>query len=140
MDERAEMAVLDQFHADDRLVDSRLTVVDSVYSDVINRLTNAQTRAGGGRNSILTPEQRTRSPASCAAPRAPSSRRSTPATAACTSSRAASRRPPPYTSGPPISAYQGDASVQYVDIDRGRAVQVTFDARGHPPGERRRPT
>jgi flagellar hook-associated protein 3 FlgL len=34
----------------------------------------------------------------------------------------------PYASGPPISAYQGDASVQYVDIDRGRAVQVTFDA------------
>ena len=34
---------------------------------------------------------------------------------------------PPYTAGPPISAYQGDANVQSVDVARNRAVQVTFD-------------
>ena len=58
MGERSEMAVLDQFTQTTDSVDSRLTLVDSVYSDIINRLTNAQTRAAGGRSSILTQVQR----------------------------------------------------------------------------------
>ena len=45
------MAVLDQSTQTTDSVDSRLTVVDSVYSDIINSLTNVQTRAVGGRIS-----------------------------------------------------------------------------------------
>ena len=52
------MSVLDQFTQTTDSVDSRLTVADSVYTDVINRLTNAQTRAAGGRSTILTQTQR----------------------------------------------------------------------------------
>src|SRR3954467_13151161 len=52
MGERTEMAVLDQFTQTTDSVDSRLTVVDSVYTDVINRLTNVQTRAPRGRTPI----------------------------------------------------------------------------------------
>ena len=40
-------------------VESRLTVVDTVLSDVIRQITNAQSRAAAGRSSILTPTQRT---------------------------------------------------------------------------------
>ena len=58
MGERSEMAVLDQFTQTTDSVDSRLMVADSIYSDIINRLTNAQTRAAGGRSTILTQVQR----------------------------------------------------------------------------------
>ena len=52
MAERGEMSVLDQFTQTTDSVDSRLTVADSVYTDVLNRLTNVQTRAAGGRSTI----------------------------------------------------------------------------------------
>ena len=51
------MAMLDHFTQTNDSVESRLTVVDTVYSDVI-RLTNAQSRAAAGRNSIVTQTQR----------------------------------------------------------------------------------
>ena len=125
--ERTEMGVLDQFTQTTDSVDSRLTVVDSVYTDVINRLTNVQTRAAGGRSTILTQTQRDalageiRGAASAIL------------TAVNTSYRGmylfsgGQSLTPPYTPGPPISGYQGDGNVQSVDVARDRAVQVTFD-------------
>ena len=127
MGERSEMAVLDQFTQTTDSVDSRLMVADSIYSDIINRLTNAQTRAAGGRSTILTQVQRDalageiRGTASAIL------------TAINTSYRGmylfsgGQSLTPPYAAGPPISAYQGDANVQSVDVARDRAVQVTFD-------------
>jgi flagellar hook-associated protein 3 FlgL len=106
MAERTEVSTLDQFTQTTDSIDSRLTVVDSVYSDIVNRLTNVQTRAAGGR--ILS--------------------------AVNTSYRGmylfsgGQSLTPPYAPGPPVSGYQGDANVQSVDIARGRSVQVTFDA------------
>jgi flagellar hook-associated protein 3 FlgL len=127
MGERAEMAVLDQFTQTTDSVDSRLSVADSVYTDVINRLTNVQTRAAGGRSTILTQTQRDalageiRGAASAIL------------TAVNTSYRGmylfsgGQSLTPPYTPGPPTSAYQGDSAVQSVDVARDRSVQVTFD-------------
>jgi flagellar hook-associated protein 3 FlgL len=128
MGERVEMSTLDQFTQTTDSVESRLTVVDSVYTDVINRLTNAQTRAAAGRNSFLTQTQRDalageiRGTASAIL------------TAVSTSYRGmylfsgGQSLTPPYAGGPPVSAYQGDGAVQQVDIARGRSVQVTYDA------------
>jgi flagellar hook-associated protein 3 FlgL len=125
--ERTEMAVLDQFTQTTDSVESRLTVADSVYTDVINRLTNAQTRAAGGRSTILTQTQRDalageiRGAASAIL------------TAVNTSYRGmylfsgGQSLTPPYAPGPPISGYQGDSNVQSVDVARSRSVQVTFD-------------
>jgi flagellar hook-associated protein 3 FlgL len=125
--ERTEMAVLDQFTQTTDSVDSRLTVADSVYTDVINRLSNAQTRAAGGRSTILTQTQRDalageiRGAAGAIL------------TAMNTSYRGmylfsgGQSLTPPYAPGPPISGYQGDSSVQSVDVARNRSVQVTFD-------------
>jgi flagellar hook-associated protein 3 FlgL len=127
MGERTEMAVIDQFTQTTDSVDSRLTVADSVYTDVINRLSNAQTRAAGGRSTILTQTQRDalageiRGAASAIL------------TAMNTSYRGmylfsgGQSLTPPYAPGPPISGYQGDSSVQSVDVARNRSVQVTFD-------------
>jgi flagellar hook-associated protein 3 FlgL len=128
MGERVEMSTLDQFTQTTDSVESRLMVVDSVYTDVINRLTNAQTGAAAGRSTILTQTQRDalageiRGAASAIL------------TAVSTSYRGmylfsgGQSLTPPYAAGPPVSAYQGDSAVQQVDIARGRSVQVTYDA------------
>jgi flagellar hook-associated protein 3 FlgL len=128
MAERTEVSTLDQFTQTTDSIDSRLTVVDSVYSDIVNRLTNVQTRAAGGRNSFLTQVQRDALAGEIRG-----------AAGAILSAVNTSYRgmylfsggqslTPPYAPGPPVSGYQGDANVQSVDIARGRSVQVTFDA------------
>ncbi len=128
MGERTEVSTLDQFTQTSDSVDSRLTVVDTVYSDIINRLTNVQTRAAGGRNSFLTQTQRDalageiRGAASAILTAVNTSYRGMYLFSGGQSLTA------PYTPGPPISGYQGDANVQSVDVARERSVQVTFDA------------
>ncbi len=127
MGERSEMSVFDQFTQTTDSVDSRLTVADSVFTDVINRLTNAQTRAAGGRSTVVTQTQRDalageiRGAASAIL------------TAVNTSYRGmylfsgGQALTPPYAPGPPISGYQGDGNVQSVDVARDRSVKVSFD-------------
>jgi flagellar hook-associated protein 3 FlgL len=127
MAERSEMAVFDQFTQTSDSVDSRLTVADSVYTDVINRLTNVQTRAAGGRSSILTQTQRD---ALAGEIRGAASAILTAVTTSYNGMYLFSggqSLTPPYTAGPPISGYQGDGNVQSVDVARDRSVQVTFD-------------
>ena len=127
MNERVEVATLDHFAQTADSVESRLTVVDSVYSDVLSRLTNAQVRAAAGRNSYLTQTQRE---ALAAEIRGVSS---AVLTAVNTNYRGiylfsgGQSLTPPYAAGVTVSPYQGDGAVQSVDIARGRAVQITFD-------------
>jgi flagellar hook-associated protein 3 FlgL len=127
MNEKAEMATLDRFQETADTVESRLTVVDTVLSDVISQITFAQTRAGAGRNSFLTAEQRTaiagelRGTASAIVTAFNTSYRGMYVFSGGQSTTA------PFAAGPPISGYQGDAAVQYLEVDRGRRVQVTFD-------------
>ena len=47
---RPRWPTLDQFTQATDSVDSRLTVVDTRLTDIINQITNAQTRAAGGRS------------------------------------------------------------------------------------------
>lgn len=127
MGERAEMATLDYFKQTSDSVESRLQVVDSVYTDIIHRLENVQTKAAAGRNSFLTPSQRD------ALAREIRGASSAIVTAANTNYRGmylfagGQSLTPPYAPGPPVSAYQGDAAVQSIEVARNRAVQVTFD-------------
>jgi flagellar hook-associated protein 3 FlgL len=125
--EKAEMATIDRYLEATDSVESRLTVVDTVLSDIIRQITNAQSRAAAGRNSFLTTTQRTAI--------AGEIRESASAmlTAISTQYRGmylfsgGQSTTPPFTAGPPISPYQGDSSVAHVDVARGKAVQVTFD-------------
>jgi flagellar hook-associated protein 3 FlgL len=128
MAERTEVSTLDQFTQTNDSVDSRLTVVDSVYTDVVSRLTNVQTRAAAGRNSFLTQVQRDalageiRGAAGAILGAVNTSYRGMYLFSGGQSLT------PPYAPGPPVSGYQGDGNVQSVDIARNRSVQVTFDA------------
>jgi flagellar hook-associated protein 3 FlgL len=128
MGERVETATLDHFKQTADSVESRLTVVDSVYSDVLSRLDNAKVRAAAGRNSYVTQTQRD---ALAAEIRGVSG---AVLTAVNTSYRGmylfsgGQSLTPPYTTGIAVSPYQGDGAVQSVDVARGRAVQITFDA------------
>jgi flagellar hook-associated protein 3 FlgL len=127
MAERSEMAVFDQFTQTSDSVDSRLTVADSVYTDIINRLTNVQTRAAGGRSTVLTQTQRD---ALAGEIRGAASAILTAVNTSYSGMYLFSggqSLTPPYTPGPPISGYQGDGNVQSVDVARDRSVQVTFD-------------
>jgi flagellar hook-associated protein 3 FlgL len=125
--EKAETATLDHYLKANDSVESRLTVVDTVLSDVIRQITNAQSRAAAGRNSFVTATQRTAI--------AGEVREAADAilTAINTQYRGiylfsgSQSNTPPYASGPPISAYQGDASTMSIDIGRGNAVQSTFN-------------
>jgi flagellar hook-associated protein 3 FlgL len=125
--EKAEMATVDHYLKATDSIESRLTVVDTVLSDIIRHVTNAQSRAAAGRNSFVTPTQRTAI--------AGEIREAADAvlTAINTQYRGmylfsggqATTRP--FASGPPISPYQGDANVMSIDIARGKSVQGTFD-------------
>lgn len=125
--EKAETATLDYYLKANDSVESRLTVVDTVLSDVIRQITNAQSRAAAGRNSFVTPTQRTAI--------AGEIREAADAilTAVNTQYRGiylfsgSQSNTPPYAAGPPISPYQGDARTMSVDIGRGNAVQSTFN-------------
>jgi flagellar hook-associated protein 3 FlgL len=128
MGERVEVSTLDHFMQTADSVESRLTVVDSIYTDVISRLTDAQVRAAAGRNSGMTQVQRD----SLAAEIRGAS--SAILTAVNTNYRGmylfsgGQSLTPPYASGVTVSPYQGDGAVQSVEVARGRAVQITFDA------------
>jgi flagellar hook-associated protein 3 FlgL len=127
MAERVEMANLDSFIQTTDSVESRLTVVDSVYTEILNRLTNVQSKGAAGRSTILNQTQRDalageiRGAASAIL------------TAVNTSYRGmflfsgGQSLTPPYAAGPPVSAYQGDSAVQRIDVSRDRSVPVTFD-------------
>lgn len=126
--EKAETATIDHYIKATDSVESRLTVADTALSDVIRQITTAQSRAAAGRSSIATPTQR--------AAIASEIRASASAilTAVSTQYRGmflfsgGQSATAPYTSGPPISPYQGDANVVSVEVGRGKAVQGTFDA------------
>jgi flagellar hook-associated protein 3 FlgL len=128
MAERVEMATFDNFTQTTDSVESRLTVADAAFSEILNRLTNVQTKAAAGRSSILTQTQRDafageiRGAADAILSAVNTSYRGIHLFSGGQS------QTPPYAPGPPVSAYQGDARVQSVDVSRDRSVQVTFDA------------
>jgi flagellar hook-associated protein 3 FlgL len=128
MAERVEMATFDNFTQTTDSVESRLMVADAAFTEILNRLTNVQSKAAAGRSTILTQTQRDAF--------AGEIRGAADAilTAVNTNYRGihlfagGQTQQPPYTPGPPVSGYQGDTRVQAVDVSRDRSVQVTFDA------------
>jgi flagellar hook-associated protein 3 FlgL len=127
MSERVEMANLDSFIQTSDSVESRLTVVDSVYSEILNRLTNVQSKGAAGRSTILNQTQRDALAGEIrGAANAILSAVNTSYRGMFLFSGGQSLTPP-YAPGPPVSAYQGDSQVQSIDVSRDRSVAVTFD-------------
>jgi flagellar hook-associated protein 3 FlgL len=127
--ERAEIRALDRYKSATDSVESRLLVVDTVLDDVIRSVTSAQTRAGAGRSTVLTAEQRD------ALALDVEGIRDAILSAVTTSYRGmyvfsgADTATVPYSrTGAGISAYQGNSTVVSVDVSRTSSVAVTFDA------------
>jgi len=126
--ERAQMRAIDQYVRATDLVESRLRVVDSTLTHVIQTLTAAQTTVAAASNSFLTPQQRQ------ALSLELRSLRDTVLADVNTQYRGqyifsgARTDTTPYAEvAGAVQAYAGDATEVAIDIDRGRAVGVTFD-------------
>jgi flagellar hook-associated protein 3 FlgL len=125
--ERTEMATLDKYISTGDSVDSRLSVTDSLLSDIIKQIEAAQSAGVAGRSTILNQTQRDAIAGEIRGERDSIMRSMNTAYQGVYLFSGGQSNTPPYAAGPPISAYQGDAQVQSVDVTRGRSVQVTFN-------------
>lgn len=135
INERGVIGSTDQYARAVDSVGSRLTIVDTVVSDIIARITDARATAAGARGSVPTESQRE------AAARALREVRDDLQTDLNYKFRgiylfAGSATTRPYVSMPggTVSAYQGDSVAVSVDVDRGRSLRVTFDGQALAQG------
>lgn len=127
--ERTEQRQLDSFIDATASVDARLRVADSVLSDTLNLLTTAQTKTAAANNSYVTQQQRD------ALALEIEGIRDTLLSNVNTQVKGAyifsgtDLTDQPYTKNGlgVVQAYAGNSSNQILDIDRNRAVAVTFD-------------
>jgi flagellar hook-associated protein 3 FlgL len=125
--ERTEMSTLDTFISSGNSASSRLSVADSVLSDVISQIESAQSAGAAGRSTVLTQAQRDATALQITGIRDGIMQSLNTQYQGIYLFSGGQATTQPYSAGPPTSAYQGDANVQYVDVDRGRQVQVTWD-------------
>ena len=135
--ERSEMRVFDSYVKATDSVDSRLRVIDSALSDVIINLTNAQTTAAAARSSFVTPQQREAYAGQLAGIRdAILSDLSIQYRGTYVFSGTAATVAPYEKDGAgAVQPYAGDDGRMVLDIDRGRSVEVTIDARSFVQGD-----
>ncbi len=129
VNERAELRQLDTFINATSSVDARLRVADSVLSDNLNLLTTAQTKTAAASNSFVTPPQREALALEIEGIRDTLlSNVNTQVKGAYIFSGTSLTTVPYAKDGAGVvQAYAGNASAQLLDIDRSRAVAVTFD-------------
>jgi flagellar hook-associated protein 3 FlgL len=132
--ERTEMATLDRYITSGDSVGSRLSVVDSVLSDIITEIEAAQSAGAAGRSTVITQAQRDATALQITGIRDSVMRSLNTQYQGVHIFSGGQSNTAPYAAGPPISSYQGDANVISVDVTRGRSVQVTFDGSGIAQG------
>jgi flagellar hook-associated protein 3 FlgL len=128
--ERNEIAVQDQYTEAADSATSRLSVVDNVLTDVLQRLTSVQTTILSARGTLVTPSQRE------AAAQELESLRSALASSLNTSFRGtypfagSAGTTPPFTQNPDgtVVANAIDQTPVRLDIDRNTSVQITYSA------------
>jgi flagellar hook-associated protein 3 FlgL len=124
INEKTQMGNIDSYIKAADSVDSRLSVVDSVLSDMINQISVAQTNGVAGRTTVLNATQRD------ALATAIEGSRDTILSAVKTKFSGAylfsggQSLTAPYTDG---TTYYGDSNVASLTISDGRTVQTTFD-------------
>jgi flagellar hook-associated protein 3 FlgL len=132
--ERTEMATLDRYIASGDSVNSRLSVVDGVLTDVISEIEAAQSAGAAGRSTVLTQTQRDATALQVRGIRDSIMRSLNTQYQGVYLFSGGRSNTAPYNAGPPISTYQGDADVVSEDVARGRAVQVTFNGQAVAQG------
>lgn len=127
--ERATQRTLDSYARASDSVESRLTVADSILTDIVARIQDAQVRTASAANAFLTPAQRE------AIALELEGVRDALLTAVNQQFRGTfvfsgtmlTTAPFQKDASGVIGTYQGNAASQEIDVDRARAVAVTFD-------------
>jgi flagellar hook-associated protein 3 FlgL len=130
--EHTEIGTLDQFTQSADSANSRLTVIDTVLSDVINKLTQAQATTASAMGNTATTQQRQSAADDLAGIRDSlfasfnTTFRGTYLFGGTDTTTA------PYVQNPDgsIGPYLGSTTTQSVDVNRQKAVQVTYNADG----------
>lgn len=127
--EHASMSTIDAYERTADAATSRLAVMDSALSDVINQLTAAKVNATAARGSGRTAAQLAAYSADIIGIRDALTSDINTRFGSTYLFAGSAGSTPPYASlsGGGVSAYQGDSSQQSVDISNGRSVQVSFD-------------
>lgn len=128
--EHSEMAALDRYDQTADTANSRLSVADSVLSNMLDQLTNAKTTILAAQGSPVTDEQRDAYARELAAIRDSlfSDFTTTFNGTYLFSGQAATVAPYQKAANGTISAYSGTTSAIAVDIDRHTSVAVSFNA------------
>jgi flagellar hook-associated protein 3 FlgL len=126
--DRATLGSLAAFTKAADAATSRLTVVDSILSDVVDKITDAQTKSLGARGSTQTQVQRDTAAADLQGiADALLLDFNTQFRGAYLFGGASATTAPFTKTGTTVSPYQGDSIAVSVDVDAGRAVQVSVD-------------
>jgi flagellar hook-associated protein 3 FlgL len=127
--EHNETAAIDQYKRTTDTVSSRLTVVDTVLSDLITQLTSAQVASASARGSSKTQVQRDAAATELEAIRDTIFSDMTTAFNGSYLFSGSNSTVPPYSRPPggPVSAYAGSTTEMLVDVDQQRAVKMTFN-------------
>lgn len=127
--EYAEQRGLDSYAKATDSVESRLMVADSVLSDVILRIQDAQTRAAAAANSFLTQTQRDALASQLEGIREALLTAVTQQFRGTYIFSGTQLTTAPFVKDAAgvVSAYQGNGDSQVIDVGRSRAMAVTFD-------------
>jgi flagellar hook-associated protein 3 FlgL len=138
--DHAALGALDAYTQTADAATSRLTVVDSALTDIVNKITAAQTAAISAQGSSQSQSQRDAAAANL--------RAVSDALAADFNAQfhgvylfggSLATTPPYINTAGTISSYQGNATAASVEIDRGRLLQISFDggliAQGGDPAD-----
>ena len=130
--EHTEIGTLDQFTQSADSANSRLTVIDTVLSDVINKLTQAQATTASAMGNTATAQQRISAADDLAGIRDSLFASFNTMFRGTYLFGGTDTTTSPYVQNPDgsIGAYLGTTTAQSVDINRQKAVQVTYNADG----------
>jgi flagellar hook-associated protein 3 FlgL len=125
---RAEVAGVEQYQRTTDSVNSRLMVLDTALSDMVDRLTAAQATVVAAQGSNRTPVQLEAAAQTLEGiKQALVSDLNTSFNGAHLFAGAASTNPPFTITGTTVSAYQGSTSEVSVDLDQTRTATIGFD-------------
>ena len=129
--EHADVGTMDQYVQTADSAKARLTVIDSVLSDVLDRLTSARADATAAQGSMATDTQREALAKELegVATTLLSDVNTTVRGTYLFAGSAALTAPYARQADGSVSAYQGDGTGVAVDVDGSRSVQVGFDGR-----------
>jgi flagellar hook-associated protein 3 FlgL len=134
--ERATIGTIDRYVRSADSLTSRLSVVDTVLSEIVSKLTAAQTAAASAIGDTATAEQRTAAVQDLASIRDQLVEDLNTKFGGVFVFAGTASTTKPFTQNPDgtVNAYAGNSSTVSVDIDRAKSVQATFDGQALAQG------